>query len=271
MEYVLIKLIAIDLDGTLINSNLRISERDIESIRKCRQKGIIVSIVTGRSIRSVGEITGLMDLKGLHLASSGSVVIDEKLKIYKVLKVSGRLVRKIVQKSREWDKAIVIHGVDGFLKYEKYFPDLEHIAEKKELFKEVEDILAADILNNSLQMTILIDKDDEFNHYVKEIVGESAKIRRAGPYFLNIMNNKAGKLFGVKEILREAGLEKKNLMVIGDAELDIGIIKYAGVGVAMGNAPQNVKDHADYLTSDNDNSGVSEAIEKYILSQPEKT
>jgi len=267
----LIKLLAIDLDGTLINSDLQISEKDINSIRKCRQKGIIVSVVTGRSIRSVGEITDMLDLKGLHLASSGSAIIDEKLKIHKVLKISGELIQKIVEKSREWNRAIVVHTADGFLKYEKYFPSLEHIAERKELFKEVEDILAIDILTNSLQITILIDEDDEFNQYIKEIVGGSAKIRRAGPYFLNIMNSEAGKLFGVKEILRETGLGKDDLMVIGDAELDIGIIKYAGIGVAMGNALQNVKDHADYLTSDNDNSGVSEAIEKYILASPGKT
>ncbi len=266
----MIKLLAIDLDGTLINSDLQISKKDIKSIRKCRQNGIIVSIVTGRSIRSVGEITGMLNLKGLHLASSGAAIVDEKLKIHKVSKVSGGLLQKTVEKTREWNRAIVVHTTDGFLKYEKYFSSMEHIAERKELFKEVEDILAADILNNSLQMTILIDEDDEFNQYVKEVVGESAKIRRAGPYFLNIMNNEAGKLFGVKEILRETGLKKDDLMVIGDAELDIGIIKYAGIGVAMGNALQNVKDHADYLTSDNDSSGVSEAIEKYILAPLEK-
>ncbi len=87
MEHILIKLVAIDLDGTLVNSDLKISDEDIESIKKCRQKGITVSIVTGRTIRSVGEITDMLDLKGLHLASSGSAIIDEKLKIHRALKV----------------------------------------------------------------------------------------------------------------------------------------------------------------------------------------
>ena len=262
----MIKFVAIDLDGTLVNSDLQISDKDIESIKKCRQKGIAVSIVTGRTIRSVGEITDMLNLKGLHLASSGSAIIDEKLKIHKALKLPEKMIKKIVQSSRDWDRAIVFHTSDGFLKYEKYYPDLEYIAENKKLFKKVKDILASDILTESLQMTVLIDEDDEFNQYLKEIAGEAVKIRRAGPYFLNILNKKAGKLFGIKEILKEAGVKKENLMVIGDTELDIGIIKYAEIGVAMGNASKRVKDAADYISSNNNKSGVSKAINKYILS-----
>ena len=265
----MIKLVAIDLDGTLVNSDLQISDEDIESIKKCLQKGIIVTIVTGRCMRSVRKITDMLDLKGLHLASSGSAVIDAKLKVYKILKVPGKSVKHVVEKSREWDKAIMIHTIDGFLKYEKYLPNLKHIAENKDLFKEVEDILDTDILANSLQMTVLIDEDDEFNQYLKKITGEEVKIRRGGPYFLNILNKKAGKLFGMKEILKITGINKENLMVIGDTELDLGIIKYAGVGVAMGNASHSVKNSADYITSDNDNSGVAMAINRYILSSQE--
>ena len=271
MERLLIKLIGIDLDGTLINSDGKISNKNIESIRKCRQKGIAVSVVTGRSIRSVGEITDMLDLEGLHLASSGSAIINEKLKIYKALKIPEKMVKKIVRSSREWDKAIVSHTSDGFLKYEKYYPELEYIAENKKLFKEVKDILASDILTDSLQMTVLINEDDEFNHYLKEIAGEAVKIRRAGPYFLNILNKKAGKLFGIKEILKETGIKKEDLMIIGDTELDIGIIKYAGIGVAMGNASMSVKDSADHVTSDNDSDGVSNAINRYVLEPQRRT
>ena len=271
MEYILIKLVAIDLDGTLLSSDLEISDKDIESIRKCREKGVIVSIVTGRSIRSVGEITNMLDLNGLHLASSGSAVIDKKLKIHKVLKLPGKMIRKIVQRSREWNKPIVSHTLDGFLKYEKYYPELEHIAENKKFFKKVKDILNSDILTDLLQMTVLINEEDEFEQCLKETLGETVKIRRAGPYFLNILNKKAGKLFGIKEILKKTGVKKEDLMVIGDTELDIGIIKYAGVGVAMGNASHRVKDAADYISSSNNKSGVSKAINKYILLVEEKT
>ncbi len=267
----MIRLVAIDLDGTLINPNLQISDNDIESIKKCRQNGVIVTIVTGRTIRSVGEITDMLDLAGLHLASSGAVIIDEKQEIHKALKIPEEMIKKIAQSSREWDRAIVYHTSNGFLKYEKYYPDLEYIAENKKFFKKVKDILASDILTDSLQMTVLIDEDDEFNQYLKEIAGDTVKIRRAGPYFLNILNKKAGKLSGVKEILKETGIKREDLMVIGDTELDIGIIRYAGVGVAMGNASQRVKDAADYISTSNSKSGVSKAINRYILSLKEKS
>lgn len=271
MERLLIKLIGIDLDGTLVNSDGKISNKNIESIRKCRQKGIVVSVVTGRSIRSVGEITDMLDLKGLHLGSSGAAIVDEKLKIHKALKLPEKMIRKIVQISREWDRAIVSHTSDGLIKYEKYYPILEQIGENKKLFKKVKDLLTSDILKGSLQMTVLIDEDDEFNHYLKKITGEAVKIRRAGPYYLNILNKKAGKLFGIKEILKKTGIKKEDLMIIGDTELDIGIIKYAGIGVAMGNASMRVKDSADYVTSDNDSDGVSNAINRYVLEPQRRT
>jgi hydroxymethylpyrimidine pyrophosphatase-like HAD family hydrolase len=171
-----------------------------------------------------------------------------------------------VQESRKWDRAIVAHITDGILVYEGKHPNFKYIDESDDLFVRVDDLLAPEIRKNSLQVTILNDEEDEFNDHITGVIKDSGKIRRAGPFFLNIFGNKAGKLSGVKEILKETGIKKEELMVIGDSELDLGIIKYAAVGVAMGDATPIVKEGADYVTADNNSSGVAEAINKYILS-----
>ena len=262
----LIKLIAIDLDGTLVNTDSKVSSKDLDAIKKCQEKGIKISIITGRTIKSVGEITKELGLPGLHLASSGTAVIDENMKIHQAQKMPEELISLTVEESRKWDMAIVAHITDGTLVYEGKHPNFKYIDESDDLFIQVDDLLAPDIRKNSLSATILIGEDDEFNDHITGVIKDSGKVRRAGPFFLNIFGNKAGKLFGVKEILKETGIKKEELMVIGDSELDLGIIRYAAIGIAMGNASPAVKEGADYITSDNNSSGVAKAINKYILS-----
>lgn len=125
--------------------------------------------------------------------------------------------------------------------------------------------MVEEIIEDVLQITILIDADDEFNDYLESNIGKSLKLRRAGPYFLNILNKNAGKVFGLKKVLKKTGIRRSESMVIGDSEVDIGIIKYAGIGIAMGNSPQAVKDAADYIVSDNDRDGVTEALNRFVL------
>jgi hypothetical protein len=90
------------------------------------------------------------------------------------------------------------------------------------------------------------------------------KIRRGGPDLLNIMNRDAGKVAGLKKILEMSGIDKSEVMAIGDNNNDLGTIEFAGLGIAMGNASEDVKLAADHISSDNDNDGVAEAIYKFI-------
>jgi len=69
----------------------------------------------------------------------------------------------------------------------------------------------------------------------------------------------------LKKILEKTNIKRTETMAIGDSEVDLGIIKYAGIGVAMSNAPDYIKDEADYVTKSNDEDGVAEAIEKFAL------
>ncbi len=261
----MIKMVGIDLDGTLLGPDQKISSKDFKAIKECQEKNIKIAIITGRTIGSVGNIIKQLGLKGFHIASSGAVMVDAGLRIDFALKIPGPLVKKAIQISRSWDRGFVIHATDGFISYEHYHPGIDLIGENKKLFKKVKDFMAEEIMENVLQMTALIDKDDEFNKYLENNIGGALKIRRAGPYFLNILNKDAGKVFGLKKLLKKTGIGKDELMVIGDSEVDIGIIKYAGTGIAMGNSTQVVKDIADYTVSANDRDGVAEALDRFIL------
>ncbi len=261
----MVKLAAIDLDGTLFGSDQKISKKNIRAIKESMNRNVQIAVITGRTIGSVGDVVGKLNLKGFHIAASGAVMVDKDLKIDFALKIPGSLTKKVIQMSRSWNRGFVIQATDGLISYENYHPGLDFIGEDKSLFKKVDDLMVEEIIGNTLQMTFLIGPDDEFNEHLENSIGRFLKLRRAGPYFFNILNKNAGKVFGLKKLLKKTGISRDELMVIGDSEVDIGIIKYAGIGVAMGNSPQPVKDAADYIVSDNDSDGVAEALDRFVL------
>ena len=79
-----------------------------------------------------------------------------------------------------------------------------------------------------------------------------------------MLSRKAGKVASLRKILKKSGIDKNEVMAIGDSNNDLGTIEFAGLGIAMGNASRDVKLAADHISSDNDNSGVAEAIYKFI-------
>jgi len=106
--------------------------------------------------------------------------------------------------------------------------------------------------------------NDIYNELLRKF-GEKLKIRRGGRHLADIFSNEGGKVNAIKRILGLYGMNRENLMAIGDNENDIGVLKFAGLGIAMGNSPERVKNEADGVVSDNGSDGVAEAIYKFVL------
>ncbi len=101
-------------------------------------------------------------------------------------------------------------------------------------------------------------------------VGGSARIMQAGvPEMLEVLPPGASKGAMLRHLLKMLKVDAANVMAVGDAENDIEMIQLAGVGVAMGQAAQDVKDAADYVTASNDADGVAEALERFVLTETE--
>jgi hypothetical protein len=94
---------------------------------------------------------------------------------------------------------------------------------------------------------------------------EKYTIVRSAPYFLEFLNKKSNKGEAVKALANHLGIKQEEVMCIGDAPNDLHMIAYAGLGVAMENAFDEVKEVANFITSSNDESGVAKAIEKFVL------
>ena len=260
----MIKLITIDLDGTLFDSNSRISNKNKQAIMDCIEGGIKVVVSTGKSIKCVDVVIRELGLVDPQIASGGTVVITPDLKPLAVMKIPRSSVLNAIDLARSNNIGFGLDTTDGTLYYESNHPDLKYFFESGEFIEKVEDIGQDSIVDNALLFTFTVNASDVFNEILEKNIDADVKIRRGGPYFLNVMSQEAGKVAGLKKVLSISGIDKGEVMAIGDSNNDLGTIKFAGLGVAMGNATEDVKLAADHICPDNDNDGVAEAVYKFI-------
>jgi Cof subfamily protein (haloacid dehalogenase superfamily) len=260
-----IKLVAIDLDGTLFNSGSKITDGNMEAIHKCLKSGIKVIITTAKTVYWVKKLILELGLQDPQIASAGSVIIDKDLKPVYIKKIPVKAYKKAVRLARKYDVGFGASCLDGFVYYEKKNKLLDYIWETGEQPKFTDNLLKHEIADQVLLITATVNEDDPFNNAAMDCVGGAIKIRRGGPYFLAGCNMKAGKMGALKKILASLRIRSKNIMAIGDSESDLGMIKLAGIGIAMGNATKVLKANADFTVSDNDNDGVAEAIERFVF------
>ena len=152
---------------------------------------------------------------------------------------------------------------DSYITYETWNNELNYIA--KNHIRYVKDMTASNVARNMLQIVLFIKRDDPRNVYIEDRFSPYLKFRRAGELYVNIIDKSAGKLTGLKQVMERAGINREEVMAIGDTEVDLGIIGFAGTGVAMGNAPEIVKLAADFVSATCEEDGVSKAIEKFVF------
>jgi Cof subfamily protein (haloacid dehalogenase superfamily) len=262
----LIRLITIDLDGTLFDYNSEISHKNRQAINDCIKNGIKVVVSSGKSIKCVGTVSRELGLVDPQIASGGTAVITPDLKLLAVMKIPRDSVLKAIDLARKDNIGLALDTTDGHLYYEKKYPGMEFFFESGEFIEKVKDMRQDHIVDNALLFTLIVNENDAFNKILEMNADEDIKIRRGSPYLLNIniMSRGAGKVAGLRKILEISNIDKSEVMAIGDNNNDLGTIEFAGLGIAMGNASDDVKLAADHITTDNDNNGVAEAIYKFI-------
>ncbi len=259
----LIKLLATDVDGTLYNSNNKISKKNRKAIKKCMDKGIKVVLSTGRGIYSARRIIKDLGLKNPHVLSNGTLIIDKNLNNLEYLTLKRASYEKIVKLSRDIGEQLIACTIDGHLLFESDYNGIGSDLEEKENGLKLADMLLDAPVDKILICTI-ITEDNTNTDFKKFGLGDDIKIRKAGPYFTNFLDKRAGKTNALKKVIKSLGIKQDEFMAIGDGENDKGMIKLAKIGVAMGNASKEIKNAADYVAGDNDNDGLAEAIYKFI-------
>lgn len=265
------KLLAIDMDGTLLNSNKIISKGNKLAIKKAIEKGVKVVITSGRGLKGLEKFLNEVHLRGegqYLIANNGGTIYrtsDFKCISYKGLK--GRDLLKAHALSVEYGLNMIAYThEDSIASEENEFTrfETEYVGNPVKIINFSTDVNDEDEITKILfsQTEEILTK--KILEMPKEFYSEYNVVKTM-PIVLEIMDKDCNKGYGVKVLADKLGIKKEEIMCIGDEANDIEMVTYAGLGIAMGNAISELKDLAGYVTLDNDNDGVAKAIEKFIL------
>ena len=271
-----IRMVALDLDGTALNSAGKLSERTKNAFARASEKDVHIVVSTGRSYRSLPEearklpyIEYAITSNGAHinLMSTGESVYDSFL--------SEKAVREVAKLYKELDCEIEVF-IDGQAYMDKSYYD--YIREYGLAYRNVEYVLWSRkpvegitglMLENSdciENVNFCFKSTDDLESYRAKVEAiPEATITSSFANNLEVGGPHTSKRTALIRLLEMTGVDRSELMCCGDAPNDIAMIEYAGIGVAVGNAWGGTKDHADYITGTNDEDGVAQAIEKFVL------
>ncbi len=272
-----IKLICIDMDGTLLKDQQTVSNNNKEVIKEAVNRGIHVAITTGRVYdcakmysKEIGLNTPIIASNGAFIGGiNGEIIysnplnIEELNKFYSVTKKYGLMSYLTTNFGIVSDEELPINHVYNVLN--KKLPEDEKI--RIEMFKDI--YVAVREFDGQILKGVCIEKKhkEKLLRARKELEALNSNMEIVASWDDNfeVMQNGSSKGDAVKKLAEYFNIRREEVMCIGDSENDLSMIEYAGIGVAMGNAIEKVKLASDYVTDTNINDGVAKAIKKFVL------
>ncbi|EOH97178.1 cof-like hydrolase [Enterococcus haemoperoxidus ATCC BAA-382] len=268
----MIKLVAIDLDGTLLNSKKEISERNKQALAKAKAAGVKIVICTGRPLAAIGiylDALNLRDNGDYSITFNGGLVQkNDTGEIIEKASMPLENVHDLFELAAALNVPLDILS-DGLVlqlpttqNYESLYSQLNTLLtyESYEL-----DQLTADRIYNKAVIAVEQTYLDEQIKKIPSPFYDRYEIIKTRSNLLEFMPKGITKAYGISLLARDLDINQEEIMTVGDEENDLPMIEYAGLGVAMENAVARVKDLADVITDTNDNDGVAQAVEKFVL------
>ncbi len=266
----MIKLLALDIDGTLLKKDYSLSDKVKASVKKVCELGVKVVLVTGRMYSASTFIADELGLDTPILAYSGALA-RTKDEVFYEKSISDKLARKILAELKNFDAQVNLYLEDD-LYSEAETPVLVEYCEKRKLdykiksFDEITEIKA----NKILAIGKNPDSTTEILEYLQNKFSDELCVVRSLPTFCEIISKDASKGDAVLFLAKMWGIAPDEIMAVGDQDNDIELLKVAGVKVAMGNGTEGLKALADYVVPSVEDDGLVFAIEKFITKLGEK-
>ena len=265
------KLLVLDLDGTLTNKKKEVTEHTRRTLIEAQERGVKIVLASGRptyGVAPLAEILELQKYEGYILSYNGGEIIDWKTGEMMYENVLDPDVLPYLYKCAT-DNHFAIVTYDGKYVLTEY-PEDEYVLKEAILNvmtpKKVDHFLEAIkfpiakclIVGEPTRLAVL---EKEMYEHLKDHMG----VFRSEPYFLELVPKGIDKAQSLAVLLKEIGMTKEEMIAVGDGFNDLSMIQYAGLGVAMANAQEIVRQNADYITLSNEEDGVAAVVEKFIL------
>lgn len=264
-----IKLIAMDIDDTLIDSKMRISFRNHIAIRRAMKNGVHIALASGRPTKSMLDIAKKLGIEkdGYIISYNGASIIELSTgKTIYSSSLSEDMAHELIDLGKQ-------HGVH----LHTYRGDCI-ITEKDNHYTQIESQITGlvveevgslkDSVNAGVVKVLMLERPErikEVEAKLKPVLADRLSMCVTKPFFLEFMEHGTDKGSSLSILASHLKLKRDEVMAIGDSYNDIEMIKWAGVGVAMENANDDIKKHAKFVTLSNNKSGVSYAINKFVF------
>lgn len=272
------KLLAIDMDGTLLDSKNQVSQRTREAIIKAKEKGVYIILSTGRILKSALYYSKDLGLNNPIIASNGGVVVDEFFSIIYKKTIDKNSIVDLINIANEDNMYYHFYDERNFYSNKRVQEVLDFYNESDnggnsdfhielKVFKDIKEITSNKDIN--IYKFLFVDEDmDKLDRFRKRLaLVNNISISSSWPNNVETMSINVSKGEALKKLCKRLNIRSEEVIAIGDSENDLSMLNFAGLSVAMKNATKDIKVEVDHITDLNDNHGVAKVIEKFILEQ----
>lgn len=267
----MIKMIAIDLDGTLLNSKKEITPRNREVLAQAKAAGVKVVLCTGRPLRAIRPYLEELNLKepGDYAITfnGGLVQKNDTGEIMDKSAMTLAQVRELIQLGKDLQLPIdvvsdeVVYSIPTSPDHLSIYGSLNPLLDCRPM---AEDQLTEEMLFNKAVVAYPQEYLDQQIAKIPDAIRDEFEVIKTREVLLEFMPKGVTKAYGCELLAQHLGITREEIMAIGDEENDLPMIAYAGIGVAMANAVPDVKAAADVITGSNEEDGVAEIVAQYL-------
>jgi Cof subfamily protein (haloacid dehalogenase superfamily) len=263
-----VRLVALDLDGTLIGEDLVLRPRVREAIEKAQRRGVAVTIVTGRMFAAARPFVQALHVEGPVVCYQGAAIFDATTgATLRETPVAQDITRQVL----EWAHVHGVHAqcyaddtlyVDEINRFSRRYTDLARV--EPHLVPSLREAFAS---RPTIKVVLVDDAERSEQHLaaLRELLGERAYLTRSHVDFVEVVDPKVNKGEALAFVAQRYGVGLDATMAVGDAWNDVPLLDAAAIGVAMGSGPPELLARADHVVGDVAHDGVAEAIERYVL------
>jgi Cof subfamily protein (haloacid dehalogenase superfamily) len=267
-----IRLLAIDLDGTLVNHQLEMNPRDVAAVKAANAAGVTVVLATGRMFKSSIRYAEPLGLKGPIINYQGAVVREiASGEVWYRCELAVPIQQRVLAlaEPRDWH---VNAYVDEVVYTARARPEADLYARVALVPYEVVGPLSEWVHAEATKMVLVSLDPNDVPARMTELakwMGDVARVTRSLDWFVEVVDPRVSKSSALAMVAHRLGIDRSEVCAIGDNLNDEDMVSWAGFGVAMGNAPQALKSVAKYVTAPIAEAGVAQVIERFVIGKEE--
>lgn len=262
-----LRAIALDLDGTLLTSDKKISDINRDVLKELERKGVKIFIVTGRTYSAAKPYAEDLGAGGVVISYNGAKVVEyQNDRVIFELPLQEEYVKELIKIARRMGVPLNLYQDNNWYVEDSSRPEVLTYARERNIIPIEKDFYDFD--NYEMTKTVFMGDSellDKVSQEVDRVLGNKVYKAKSMDTLYEVLNKEVNKGLVLNKILKTYGISPEECAAFGDAVNDIEMLRAVKYGVAMGNASREVKTSVNYVTDTNDNNGVAKFLKKFFF------